>query len=65
MWLRPDGYSVIPVRADDSVYADFRHIAWVAGAAKRAKGDRSTPGYVGEPLDPPGTAGQLDLGGVA
>lgn len=53
VWLRPDGYDVIPVRADDAVYADFRHIAWVAGAAKRAAGTKSTPGYVGDPLEAP------------
>lgn len=51
--LREDGYSVVPLKADDSVYQDFRHIAYVANAAKRAKGDRSTPGYVGEPLAAP------------
>jgi hypothetical protein len=65
VWLRPDGYSVIPVRADDEVYKEFRHISVVANAAKRAKGNKSTPGYVGEPLDPPGSSGQLDLGGIA
>lgn len=56
VWLRPDGYDVIPVKADDATYSEFRHIAYVAEAAKRAKGDRDTPGYVGSPLTPPGVA---------
>lgn len=51
--LRRDGYDVIPVKADAETYKEFRHIAFVAGAAKRAKGDKSTPGYVGVPLNPP------------
>jgi hypothetical protein len=56
VWLRPDEYQVIPVRADDAVYREFRHIAFVAEAAKRAKGNKTTPGYVGLPLDPPNGA---------
>lgn len=35
--IRSDGYSVIPVKADDSVYAEFRHIAFVTQTAKRMK----------------------------
>lgn len=35
--LRADGYSVIPVKADDDVYAEFRHIAFVANTAKRMR----------------------------
>lgn len=53
VWLREDGYDVIPLKADDSVYREFRHLAFVAEAAKRAKGSKTVPGYVGEPLDPP------------
>lgn len=53
VWLRPDGYDVIPLKADDEVYKEFRHIAFVADAAKRAKGNKTTPGYVGEPLPRP------------
>lgn len=53
VWLQPHEYKVIPVRADDDVYREFRHLAFVADAAKRAKGDRDTRGYVGLPLDPP------------
>jgi hypothetical protein len=53
VWLRPDGYDVIPLKADDDTYREFRHIAFVSAAAKRAKGDKSTPGYVGQPLTPP------------
>ncbi|HLR86241.1 MAG TPA: hypothetical protein VK059_14900 [Nocardioidaceae bacterium] len=51
--LRPDDYDVIPVKGDDAAYKEFRHIAFVAAAAKRAKGDKDTRGYVGLPLDPP------------
>lgn len=53
VWLRTDGYDVIPVKADDAVYREFRHIAYVSEAAKRAKGNKTTAGYVGLPLDPP------------
>lgn len=52
--LTPDGYEVPPVKADDDVYAEFLHMAAVAAAAKRAKGTKTEPGYVGLPLDPPG-----------
>lgn len=51
VWLRPDGYDVIPVRADDQSYTEFRHIAFVSKAAKRAKDDH----YVGQPLPVPGS----------
>ena len=56
VWLQEDTYDVIPLKADDTVYNEFRHIAYVAEVAKRAKGDKSTPGYVGSPLPIPGTA---------
>jgi hypothetical protein len=56
VWLRRDGYDVIPVKGDAETYKEFRHIAFVAHAAKRAKGNKSTPGYIGAPLDPPGEA---------
>jgi hypothetical protein len=55
VWLQEDTYDVIPVKADDTVYNEFRHLAFVADVAKRAKGDRSTPGYIGEPMPIPGT----------
>jgi hypothetical protein len=55
VWLHDDTYDVIPVKADDTVYNEFRHIAYVAEVAKRAKGNKSTPGYVGAPLPIPGT----------
>ncbi len=55
--LREDGYDVIPVKADAQTYAEFRHIAFVAETAKRAKGDRGTDGYVGQPLTPPSSGG--------
>jgi ribosome-associated translation inhibitor RaiA len=59
VWLRSDGtYDVIPVKADDEVYREFRHLAFVAGAAKRAKGNKTTPGYVGEPLPAPTKTGE-------
>jgi hypothetical protein len=41
------GYSVVPVKADDEAYAAFRHVAWVAQAAKRMK-DES---WVGTPIE--------------
>ena len=47
--LRADGYSVIPVKADDDAYKTFRHIAFVANAAKRMKDEA----WVGQPIDPP------------
>ena len=52
--LRPDGYDVVPVVGDyDAIYREFRHIAVVAAAAKRARGSKTTPGYIGEPIRPP------------
>ena len=53
VWLQPGGYEVIPVRADDTVYKQFRHIAEVAKASKAAKGSKTTPGYIGEPIPAP------------
>lgn len=53
IWLRPDGYDVVPLKADDEVYKEFRHIAYVSAAAKRSKGSRTELGYVGQPLNPP------------
>lgn len=53
VWLQPDHYEVVPVKADDDVYREFRHIAFVAGVAKRAKGSKTELGYVGQPLEPP------------
>lgn len=47
VWLREDGYDVIPVKADDAVYQEFRHIAYVAKTSKRMKD------YVGDPLVAP------------
>jgi hypothetical protein len=55
VWLQPDEYKVIPVKADDDVYAEFRHIARVSRAAKRAKGSKTEIGYVGLPLEAPGS----------
>jgi hypothetical protein len=51
--LTPDGYEVVPVKADDDVYAEFLAITKVAAAAKRAKGSKTTQGYVLAPLTPP------------
>lgn len=48
--IRGDGYSVIPVKADDAVYAEFRHIAFVAQTAKRMKE------YVLPSIDAPASA---------
>lgn len=46
VWLRPDGYSVVPVKADNETYREYRHIAYVSQAAQRAKGSRTQAGYV-------------------
>lgn len=53
VWLQPDGYQAIPVKADDAVYQEFRHIARVSRAAKAAKGTKTEMGYVGLPMDAP------------
>lgn len=53
VWLQPSGYQVIPVKADDDTYKEFRHIAYVAEAAKRAKGSKTEPGYVLPPIPSP------------
>lgn len=44
--VRPDGYDLRPVLADQSVFREFRHIAEVARATKRTKS------YLGEPIHP-------------
>ena len=49
VWIRDDGYDVLSVKADDTVYNEFRHIAYVSAAAKRAK----DAGYIGQPIEPP------------
>ncbi len=54
VWLREDGYDVIPLKADDETYKEFRHIAFVANAAKRAEGSKTHQGYVLPALTPPG-----------
>lgn len=53
VWLQPDGYQVIPLKADDDVYTEFRYIARVARAAKAAKGTKTEMGYVGLPMETP------------
>jgi hypothetical protein len=37
IWVRADGYDVIPVRIDDQVFNAFRHVAWVARSMREAK----------------------------
>ncbi len=37
IWVRADGYDVIPVRCDEPVFKDFLHIAWTAKAVDRNK----------------------------
>jgi hypothetical protein len=54
VWLQPGEYQVIPLKADDETYTEFRYISRVARAAKSAKGTKTEPGYVGQPIDPPG-----------
>lgn len=53
VWLKREGYEVVPVKGDAATYREFRHIAYVSEAAKRAKGSKTEVGYVGSPLDPP------------
>lgn len=45
--LRADGYDVIPVNGSDDTYKQFRHLAFVANAAKKARD------LVGEPIEAP------------
>lgn len=37
IWVRADGYDVIPVTCDERVFKDFLHIAWVARSARDNK----------------------------
>jgi hypothetical protein len=55
VWLQPGEYQVIPLKADDDTYNEFRYIARVAKAAKTAKGSKTSQGYVGFPMLAPGT----------
>lgn len=50
IWVRADGYDLIPVRVDEQVLTEFRHIHVVARAQSACKD------YVGEALQPGGTA---------
>lgn len=47
IWVRADGYSVIPLPVDDSVFKVFTHVAYVARQKDRIKD------WPGEPADPP------------
>lgn len=38
IWIRPDGYSVYELPADERAFKDFCHVAWVAKWAKASKG---------------------------
>ena len=53
VWLREDGYEVKPLEFGPHVYKEFRHMCMVAAAAKRGKGSKTAPGYVGESINPP------------
>lgn len=55
VWLRPDEYQVIPVKGDAEAYKTFRHVSYVANAAKRMQGNKTEPGWVGAPLTAPNT----------
>jgi hypothetical protein len=50
--LRPDGYDVYPLQFGADVFEEFLDLAKVARIAKRAKGDKNTPGYVKPALQP-------------
>lgn len=51
VWVRGDGYDLVPVRADEDVLVEFRHVARVARVAA------DCPGYVGEPITVPAAEG--------
>jgi len=46
IWVRADGYDVLPVRCDEQIYKDFLHIAWTAKAVERNKD------VIGEAIQP-------------
>ena len=50
--LRADGYDAYPLRFGEDVFQEFLAITEVARIAKRAKGDRNSPGYVGPAVQP-------------
>ena len=50
IWVRSDGYDLIPVHTSEQVLTEFRHVAVVARTAKRL------PDYVGEAIHPGDTA---------
>jgi hypothetical protein len=44
LWIRADGYSVIPMQTDQAVFDDFRRVMQVVRVAERL------PSYKGEEL---------------
>jgi hypothetical protein len=61
LWIRGDGYDVLPIPVDESVYKAFLHIAY---GARWMKANKS---IVGDPLPAPGSRAALELieGGAA
>ncbi len=57
IWVRADGYSMVPLPVGDDVFKVFTHIAYVARQKDRIKS------WPGEPVGPPSS--QLSLGGAA
>lgn len=47
VWLRPDGYDVIPLKADEDTYKAFLHVAYVARVADTMRE------WVGQPVAAP------------
>lgn len=50
LWLRPDGYDLVPVAADESAFRTFLYAAEIAQFAEHGRD------LVGEPLPPPTTS---------
>jgi hypothetical protein len=59
VWVRSDGYDVIPVDGGDETYKKFRHLAHVAKFAKTAKDD-----LIGVALPPPVELAQSTVGSL-
>lgn len=60
IWVRADGYSVVPLPVDDTVFKTFCHVAYVARQSKVIKA------WPGDPVDPPVAAQPLQaVGGAA
>jgi hypothetical protein len=61
LWIRADGYDVLPIPVDESVFKAFLHISY------GSRWMRDNKGIVGDPLPPPSAQASLELleGGAA